>query len=98
MPYVSRDDLLAYVYARDRRAAPQGLTIPAQLHAGICEVLGRLEVPVFSPRTPNLPPAASVFLLDDGDYILAEDFEVDLPEFVHDSSWFQPASGGAGHR
>lgn len=35
-------------------------------------------------------------ILDDGDYVLAQDFEVDVPEFVHDPSWFRPSGEGAG--
>jgi putative ABC transport system substrate-binding protein len=30
-----------------------------------------------------------VFLLDDDDYIIAEDFDVDVPEFEHDVAWFR---------
>jgi hypothetical protein len=33
-------------------------------------------------------------LIDDDDYIVAEDFEVDVPEFVHEPAWFQPAVPG----
>jgi hypothetical protein len=96
LPHVSREDLLTYVYARDRRPVSQGLTVPSQLHKPVLKVLERLEVPIFAPRTPTTPGPATVFLLDDGDYIIADDFEVEVPEFTHDPSWFQPAQEGAG--
>jgi hypothetical protein len=96
LPYVSREDLQSYIYARDRRATSQGLSVPSQLHEPLLKVLGQLKVPVFSPRTPNAPEPATVFLLDEGDYIIADDFEVEVPEFVHDPSWFQPENQGAG--
>ncbi len=96
LPYVSREDLLTYVYARDRRASSQGLTVPSQLHEPVLKVLEQLQAPVFAPRTPNAPGPFTVFLLDDGDYVIADDFEVEVPEFTHDPSWFQPAAEGAG--
>jgi hypothetical protein len=96
LPFVSRGDLQTYIFALDRRASSQGLTVPSQLHEPVLKVLGRLRVPVFSPRTPNAPEPATVFLLDEGDYVIADDFEVEVPEFEHDPSWFQPASGGSG--
>ena len=37
----------------------------------------------------RLPPAV-VFLIDGDDYIIADDFEVDVPEFIHEPEWFQP--------
>jgi hypothetical protein len=94
LPYVAREDLLTYVYARDRRQAPQGMTLPSQLHRPVLNVFDRLGVPVHSPHTPKEPEAASVFLLDEGDYIIADDFEVDVPEFTHDPAWFGPATKG----
>jgi hypothetical protein len=46
---------------------------------------------VFSPGSPRPPEAGVVFLIDDDDYIIADDFEVDVPEFNHEPDWFQPA-------
>jgi hypothetical protein len=64
------------------------MSLPSRLHGPILGVLKHLGVPVFSPHTPN-PAPATVFLLD-GDYIIADDFEVDVPEFTHNPAWFQP--------
>jgi hypothetical protein len=93
LPQASREDLLPYVYARNRRASSQALTVPAQLHEPVLRVFEKLKVPVFAPRTPSVPRPATVFVLDEGDYIIADDFEVDVPEFTHDPSWFKPNEG-----
>jgi hypothetical protein len=90
LPNVSEADLRNYVQLSDPNKAPMGLTMPAQLHEPVMSVFRRLGVPVFSPGSPNTPAPAVVFLIDDDDYIIAEDFEVDVPEFVHEPEWFQP--------
>jgi hypothetical protein len=94
LPNVSEDDLRNHIQLRDPSKAPMGLTMPAQLHEPVLTVFGRLGVPVFSPGSPNAPRPAVVLLIDDDDYIVAEDFEVDVPEFVHEPAWFQPAVPG----
>jgi hypothetical protein len=67
--------------------------MPAQLHQPLLTVLSRLDVPVFSPGPPATPKAAVVFLFGEGDYIVADDFEVDVPPFVHRPEWFCPVEG-----
>ena len=47
-----------------------------------------------STGLPRIPHPAVVFLIDDDDYIIADDFEVDVPEFIHEPEWFQPADLG----
>jgi hypothetical protein len=94
LPHVSRNDLLTYIYAQDRRETPQGMTVPTQLYGPVLNAFARLDVPIFTPYTPKEPASASVFLLDAGDYILADDFEVDVPEFMHDPAWFRPPTEG----
>ena len=93
LPNVSEGDLRNYVQLPDPGMAPMGLTMPAQLHEPVLTVFRRLGIPVFSPGSPRAPEPAIVFLFDD-DYIIAEDFEVDVPEFVHRPEWFQPAGRG----
>jgi hypothetical protein len=94
LPNVSEGDLRNYVQFPDPSKAPMGLTMPAQLHEPVLTVFRRLRVPVFSPKSPRTPERAIVFLIDHDDYIIAEDFEVDVPEFVHRPEWFQPAGRG----
>ena len=91
LPNVSEDELRSHIYLPDSRNAPMALTMPAQLHEPAVAVFRRLGVPVFSPGSPRAPQAAVAFLIDDDDYIIADDFEVDVPEFNHEPDWFQPA-------
>jgi hypothetical protein len=76
---------------------PLGITLPAQLHDPVLTVFRQLGVPVLSAGSPRSSASGVVFLIDADDYIIARDFEVDVPEFVHEAEWFQPdAPGNAG--
>jgi hypothetical protein len=96
LPYVRRADLLAVLDVRGH-APPLGIAVPAQLHAPVLTVFEQLGVRVFSPSAPRASDSAVAFLLEDGDYIIADDFEVDVPEFEHDPSWFDPSDDGSIH-
>ena len=96
LPNVSETDLRNYVQVPDPSKAPMGLTMPAQLHEPVMTAFRRLGVPVFSPGSPKTPDPAVVFLIEDDDYIIAEDFEVDVPAFTHEPEWFQPAGRSHG--
>ena len=90
LPNVSEGDLLSSIHLPDPSTAPVGLTMPAQLQPSVLTVFRRLGVPVLSPGSPRTPHPAVVFLIDDDDYIIAEDFEIDVPEWIHEPDWFQP--------
>ena len=92
LPNVSESDLVGHIDLPPTTTAPLGLVFPAQLHEPVLTVFGRLGVPVYSPGAPRRLRPAVVFLIDDDDYIVAENFEVDVPEFVHDAQWFQPGA------
>ncbi len=66
---------------------------PCTLFQVLCGVLDEQEVRYFAPSSP-MPPEPTrlpvLFLIDGEDYIVAVDFEVDVPEFVHKPEWFQP--------
>ena len=91
VPNVSEGEVRNYIHVPDPSRAPIGLKLPAQLHDPVLTVFRRLGVPVFSPHSPRIPDPAVVFLIDDVDYIIAADFEVDVPEFIHEPDWFRPA-------
>jgi hypothetical protein len=87
LPNVSEADLNRIdLPATDK--APFGVEVPLQLMDSVVSVFSRLGVPVFRPDHFNVPPPAILFLLDGDDYIIARDFEVDVPEFVHDLNGF----------
>ena len=90
LPNVTELDLLTHVHLPPTDVTPLGMTVPAQLHAPVVSVFHDLGIPVFSPGLPQPPAPAVVLWIDSDDYIIAEDFEVDVPEFVHDDAWFQP--------
>jgi hypothetical protein len=52
-----------------------------------------MNVPTFVPRFAEAGPELIPFLMDGRDYVVAEDFMVDEPQFNHEPSWFQPARG-----
>ncbi|HEV7506682.1 MAG TPA: hypothetical protein VGS07_17440 [Thermoanaerobaculia bacterium] len=87
---VSRADLLPHVDLLSRPSTPRALKIPTQLLDPALSVFRDLNVPVFAPRTQRRPSPEVVFLIDEEDYIIADDFEVDVPEFQHEPEWFQP--------
>jgi hypothetical protein len=89
---VSEQDLISHLDI-PTGTAPLGITLPAQLHAPVLAVFRQLGVPVFSSGLPSCSSAV-VFLIDDDDYIIARDFEVDVPTFVHEAEWFQPGAPG----
>jgi hypothetical protein len=95
LPNVSRGDLLQHV-AVESGSVPRGLTIPAELYDPTLRVFRKLGVATFAPHAPRAPKPGVVFLLDDSDYIIADDFEIDVPEFIHEPSWFQASGSDAG--
>ena len=63
---------------------------PATPFHALCGVLDEQSIRYFAlpgPERRNLPV---LFLINGEDYIIADDFEVDVPEFVHKPEWFQP--------
>ncbi|KKM70600.1 hypothetical protein LCGC14_1439070 [marine sediment metagenome] len=57
-------------------------------------VHGELEemgVAVFVSRRPEPRPTPVLLLIDGDDYIIADDFELDVPHFQHNPEWFKPS-------
>jgi hypothetical protein len=91
---VSEHDLISHLGIPPTGTAPLGITLPAQLHDAVLTVFRQLGVPVLSAGSPRSSASGVVFLIDADDYIIARDFEVDVPEFVHEAEWFQPDAPG----
>lgn len=51
-----------------------------------------MGVPIFAPREPEPRPGPVVLLLDNDDYLVADDFEVEVPEWEHRDEWFESPS------
>jgi hypothetical protein len=90
MPFVTRRELERYFDPTWRPVPSRGIRIPAQLYANTVESLTEMNVAVLPGEAPPIP-RMTVFLLDEDDYIVAEDFAVDVPEFKHDPGWFAPS-------
>ena len=88
-PLVTRRDLERYFDRTWRPVASRGIVIPAQLHATTVDTLTQMNVTVLPGEAPSIP-RLTVFMLDERDYIVAEDFAVDVPDFEHDPGWFDP--------
>jgi len=94
LPNVSEPDLIGHLDIPPTGTAPLGITLPAPLHDPVLTVFRQLGVPVLSAGSPRSSASGVVFLIDHDDYIIARDFEVDVPEFVHEAEWFQPGAPG----
>ena len=65
-------------------------SFPYTLFTVLCQVLDSQSIGYFVASEPKATKPLVVFLIDSDDYIIAEDFEIDVPEFVHKPEWFQP--------
>ncbi len=63
---------------------------PLPLYQVLLPILDALGIRCFLPDTPEPVSLPMLFLIDGDDYIIADDFEIDVPEFVHKPEWFQP--------
>jgi hypothetical protein len=90
LPYPDRGHL-GSVLRRELGSSSFALgTLPLTVYRAAIAALEELGLPYLAPRTPNERPLPRVLLLDDDDYIIADDFELDVPEVVHDKAWFDP--------
>jgi len=63
--------------------------LPRPLHIAMKEELQKRGVEIFCPYEPKQKELPILFHVDDDNYIIAEDFEVDVPDFEHKDEWFQ---------
>jgi len=63
---------------------------PLSLFGLVCQVLDAEGIRYFVASRPKPVSLPMVFLIDNSDYIIADDFEIDVPDFVHKPEWFQP--------
>jgi hypothetical protein len=91
MPFVTRRDLERYFDPTWQPLPSRGILIPAQLYSHTLESLAEMNVTVLPCEAPPIP-GLTVLLLDEDDYIVAEDFAVDVPEFAHHPGWFRPSA------
>lgn len=61
---------------------------PRPLFLAIREALDERRIPYFARSEPKPVQVPVLFLIDEYDCIIADDFELEVPEFVHKPEWF----------
>lgn len=87
VPFADRDYVERMV-GRSTWTAPFVMHLPSSWMQHAIDALGRLGVPTFAPYEAAKPKRAVCLLIDGIDFVMAEDFEVELPEFEHRPEWF----------
>jgi hypothetical protein len=67
------------------------LSLPRTLHLAARAYLDRAGTSYFVPRELGARDMPWLFSIDDTSYIIARDFEVDMPEFEFKPEWFKPS-------
>lgn len=98
LPWVSREVLNRYLGPRGWRAPFSLGHFPYSLFIVLREELERANVRLHLPRLPQKRDALVALVLDGKDFIVARDFEVDVPDFEHRREWFDPTVAGHGAR
>ncbi len=70
-------------------------SFPRPLFVAIRNVLENLGIGHFIERVPEPVDLPVALVMDDGDFIVARDFELEVPEFSHSSHWFRPRGRSA---
>ncbi len=92
LPDVPKEDIYSHVDPLAPYEAPFCLgTFPLTLFNVVEKVLADLGVATFISPRPEAKAMPVLFLIDGYDYIIADDFEIDVPEFKHRPEWFKPA-------
>lgn len=65
-------------------------SFPRPAFLGVRAEMQRRGIAFSAPFEPKERQKPVLFLIDDDDYIIAMDFEIDLPEFEHRPEWFSP--------
>lgn len=88
LPCVTRDAVYGYLDPLLPYGPPFGLgSLPATLFRAVCRVLNDMGVQTLVTHTPQARKTPILLLIEGTDYIIADDFELDVPEFHHDPSW-----------
>ena len=91
IPNVSREMVLQHISPYTSYRPPYSLGFfPYSLFPHVRDELRRLGVDLFIAREPVVRQSLIAMFIDDNVTIVAEDFEVDVPEFAHRPEWFRP--------
>jgi hypothetical protein len=90
LPFITRALLDDYLPNRDWKAPASLGYFPYTLYGPVCDELQRSAVRLHLPRVPVERDTPIVLTMDDDDYLIADDFELEVPEFEHRPEWFAP--------
>ncbi len=91
IPHLTRARLSEYIAPVSPHRAPFSLGyFPRSLFLVAREELERMGVRLFIAREPREQERLVLFLIDGEDYIVAHDFDIEVPDFEHRPEWFQP--------
>jgi hypothetical protein len=89
LPSVTRPDLQRYFDPSMGPVQSRGIMLPAPLCDCTVRCLTEMNVTVL-PHTKPTPRKLTAFVMNGDDFIVAEDFLLELPEFEHRPEWFVP--------
>lgn len=90
LPWVTRSVLKEYLRPQQWPAPFSLGRFPCSLYSVVREELEAAGVRLHLPARPQRRDPLIALVLNGDDYILARDFELDVPEFEHRAEWFDP--------
>jgi len=63
-------------------------TFPRSVYMAIAATMKELSLPYFSSHEPEPKALPAILIIDESNYIIASDFEVEFEEFEHKPEWF----------
>jgi hypothetical protein len=88
VPGLDRVSVHEYLDVNSAERAPYTLgPFPRTVFRLIRDELLAMGVEVFVIHEPREQPLPKLLLIDEEDYIIAEDFQDDVPEFEHREEW-----------
>jgi len=66
---------------------------PRALLEVVLPALDEMSIPYYCAGELAPAPSLVLFAIDSDNYMIAKDFEVDVPEFIHKPEWFNPRVG-----
>ncbi len=90
LPFVDAAVLSEHLGLRARYTAPYSLGyFPHSLFTVIRAELEDMGARLQLPRLPERKETPVLFLIDGEDYVIADDFDLEVPEFEHRPEWFK---------
>lgn len=88
MPDVPKSTIYSYLDPLHGFDVPSCLgNFPLALFDVVYNELQKLDVSFYVEKKPQPRPTPVILLLDGEDYIIADDFELEVPKFKHDRKW-----------